>query len=399
MLKFILCPLFVLLFSLTSMASVWENLNSWDAQWEAKYQNWVLTSWDKYFFTKKSIYQDLLVDCADTVYSMRYVFAAENNLPFVINDPTGGKLPISNDMNRWDHLLPDQRKREFLFYLFDLVSTQSIPNDTYPVAVNRQTLTSGTLLRTDQASHHSWTIKYIGSTGIPYLIYSSRPAKSNLFTRYEYPSTAFTFPNGNKPETRAGFLGFRWPQHLKWAVWRVPGYSLEQYNIPLATWGTDLQEILKLRNETLNEKVSRMILPICQGGEDRIEYVNEALIYSQSINRCMNAKEFDDFSSPSRDKRLRNSIDELKKLYDSLIKDGSISQLDPLTIDKLEQIFDGAPGNYCPLDVSSTLTISLNDMVQAFNKGWLSSNPNDPVEARWGLTRPPGNGARYCPIY
>jgi hypothetical protein len=208
-------------------AAVWSNTNEWNQKWEIKYQEWVKKNWDKDFYKRETPYKNLRVDCADAVYTMRYAFAAENGLPFAIKDPTGGSTLLSNQITRWDSEAPEQRKRSFLQYLFDAVSTQSMPRDTYPVAVSRQTITSGAVLLTDASSHHSWTIKYVSETGIPFLVFSSRPAKSIMFTRYEYPTTSFTFPTGLKPETQAGFRAFRTPEQLGLAVWEVSGYSLE----------------------------------------------------------------------------------------------------------------------------------------------------------------------------
>jgi hypothetical protein len=255
------------------------------------------------------------------------------------------------------------------------------------------------LLRTDPASHHSWTIKYISDTGIPFLIFSSRPAKTVLFTRYEYPTTGFTFPNGLNPETEAGFLAFRQPQDLLKPVWDVPGYSLEQYDIPIKKWAKTVQNILKLADESFDEIVVRQLNSICDGARDRVIYVNDAIKYMNQVHRCFDAVEYDDMSSPSRDARLFGSINDLRATYANLSKKNLLSKLSGKVLNELQQVVEGADGDYCLVKISSKTTITLNDIIQGFDRGWISSNPHDSLAARWGLTDEHSELALSCPVY
>ncbi len=403
---FFFAIVFPSVFSFTnSQAAVWTNRYQWDANWESRYQQWVNEAWDADFYLRRGPYKNLRVDCADAVYTMRYAFAAENGLPFVIKDPTGGKdasgapMVISNSITRWDNQSDEDKKRSFLNYLFGVISTRSLPADSYPVAVNRKAITSGTFLLTDAASHHSWTVKYISDTGIPFLIFSSRPAKSQLFTRFEYPTTAFTFPHGLTEQSHAGFRAFRQPQDIGKAVWEVPGYSQQQYQIRLNVWAQTLQSALSIRDEAAEEVIERQLFAICQGAQDRIIYVNDALNYIGKVQRCLNAVEYDDLSSPSRDRRLLGSIEDLQKTYNELSQQGYLDKISAPVKAKFLQVLFGSAGNYCALQISANKTMSLFELVDGFDKGWVSSNPHDSLEARWGMTNQKSELAKKCATY
>jgi hypothetical protein len=380
-------------------AAVWENQAQWTAEWEQKYRAWVLANWDKDFFNRPGPFQNLKVDCADAVYTMRFAFSAQHGLPFVITDGTGGTKLLSNDMTRWDALAPDKRKRAFLSYLYGIVSTHSLPNDTYPIAVSRETLASGIVLRTDEKSHHSWTIKYFSDTGVPFLVYSSRPAKTTLLTRFEYPTTGFTFPNGLTAETKAGFMAFRHPEDLRKPVWDVPGYSLEQYSLPIAKWAKTLQARLKVVDETPDQETQRMLDSVCKSAQERVTAVKEALAFMIKIgDRCMNATEFDDYSTPSRDARLRGALEELATLdQNHSTQHVVLSAAIQANVDDLLR-GTGAEA-FCPLKISAKRTLTLHDVYEAFRADRVSWNPHDPLEIRWGLEKGPSAHAAACPVY
>ena len=185
--------------STPAQAAVWKTQNQWSPEWERKYREWVKQEWDEKYFTRKDTpFEGLKLDCADTVYSMRIIYSYWNKLPFAMVDPTGGKKLITNEMSRFDTIEDEGRRaRAFLSYIYGVASTQSLPADTYPAAINLDSVNSGSLLLTDHASHHSWTIKQLLPTGVPHLIYSSRPAKNVLLVRIDQPSMEFTFKVGS----------------------------------------------------------------------------------------------------------------------------------------------------------------------------------------------------------
>jgi hypothetical protein len=386
----------------TSNAAVWDSTQTWNADWENRYHQWVETSWDKDFFARPGPFQNIKMDCADTVYSMRLIFALQSGLPFVINDSTGGKSVVSNSMSRWDSLPPEQRVRAFLLYVYEIVATTTLPRDSYPVAVSRDAIGSGRFLMTDAASHHSWTIKYVAETGVPFLLFASRPARTILFERFEFPSMGFTFPNGLKPERHAGFRAFRLPEDLAKPVWEVPGYSLEQYQIPYDSWRKTMQSRLQVTQESHEAQVHRLLSTVCLGSKERVEAVDQALAALKKIGSgCFDAAEYDDLSTPSRDRRLGDSFGELVESYQSAVAAGAV--LPPEMKAQADSIIAGASDPaavaFCPVEIASGQALSLGQIYSAIKAGMLSNNPHDPREIRWGLQPGPSEHAKACPVY
>jgi hypothetical protein len=393
----------ILLFALTAFQSaqgaVWTTTQQWNADKEAEFQQWVNQNWDKNYFTRPGPFQNVKMDCADAVYAMRLVYASQKGLPFVMKDPTGGGGVISNDMKRWDHMSENDRKRAFLLYVFYVGSTASLPNDTFPTAVNRQAITSGSMILTDSKSHHTWSVRYISRTGIPFLIFSSRPARTVFFERFEYPSMEFTFPNGLKPERHAGFRYFRQPQDIQKPVWQVSGYSTEQYEIPYKSWHRTLQTRLQLQEETPEEKVVRILGDACRAAGERVEIVNQGHDLNTKLgSKCMNSTQYDDYSTPSRDARLQSTFQELATAYRE-----ATGKMSAQVLQKVESVVLGhqAPKDqpYCAQTIAPGVVLTLGEIFERSISGKLSNNPQDPVLARWGLQAHPSSKAKSCPVY
>jgi hypothetical protein len=378
-------------------AAVWETTQSWSPSWERSYRDWVSSSWDKHYFARPGTYQNITMDCADTVYAMRFVFAAKHGLPFAIKDPTGGRGIISNRMTRWDGQPQSVRLRNFLQYVFDITETATIPNDTYPVAVNRSALGSGSLILTDKENHHSWTVKAISRTGIPYLLFSSRPARTVLYERFEYPSIGFTFPNGISPETHAGFRAFRWPEHLQVPVWQVPGYSTEQYGFSPSTWHKQMQRRLATEQETGEQRLSRNLTDACRGARERAEMVLKADQINRQLGyQCMSQQTYDDYSTPSRDQRLKANFEAVRSAYQAA---KSLSLSKAVRAQAEHVVGGGRSGSYCGIEIAPGVTLSLGQVYARSMAGRLSSNPNETIRVRWGLDSGPSGKARSCPEY
>lgn len=390
----------VLIFTESSDAAVWETTANWTPRAEADYQAWVQANWDKNFFARPGFYKGLETDCADAVYAMRLIYAAQNGLPFAMKDPTGGSVLISNEMRRWDSLRSsDQRKRAFLEYVFELASTSSLPADSYPVAISRAHIGSGRFLLTDAKSHHSWTVRYLSAQGIPFLIFASRPAKVTFFERFEYPTMGFLFPRGLRPETHAGFRNFRQVDDIGKAVWDVPGYSLEQYQIPLKGWSRTMQQRLAQKKESIDQTLSRVLGNACRGVQERNELVLNADRLNRQLGRsCMNTQQYDDYSTPSRDIRLKGTFQEFQTTYQKLVQTGA--KLPGVILAQVESVAKGDQNlgakEYCTIQIAAGRTLSLGQVYARSLAGYLSSDPHDSVAARWGLEVSPGKKAQSC---
>jgi hypothetical protein len=408
----------------SAQAAVWETQNEWNDAWEEEYVRWIQSNWDSSLFTSRdSIYHGLRVDCANAAYSMRMFFAFENKLPFAVNDPSGGGQLISNEMSRFDSET-DERKRlhRFAQYIYGITWTRSLPNDSYPIAINRNSVLPGTfyLMFNDRENfRHAHTVKDLPSSGVPSFLYSSQPPKPTLRRRVIWPGLHLTFQNRTIAEP-AGFRAFRQPQDLLKNVWDVPGYSNEQYEIPYETikngekftWHHQVQNRLSSTNETPVERIVRALDQTCIDAVDRIEFVNDALEQLDKMGRrqCMNQREYHNFSTPSRDRRLRGSFDELEEAYHRALENGANLGIDMqarlqriLEFSDLSEAYSYREGDYCPIEYREGVIIELRELRRRMLLDRLSHNPHDPVEYRWGeksgQSRGQSQRARNCRSY
>ncbi len=386
---------------------------AWSPEMETAYQAWVQSSWTKNVFNESGPLQGVKLDCADAVYSMRMLFSYENGLPFAAKDPSANRI-ITNDINRFNSIQdPQKRFRAFALYIYDLLGTETLAEDSYPVAINKASIHSGVFLKTAKASHHSWSVHDIDATGIPHLLFASRPARTTLFERHGYPTMGFLWgeqdSQGNQisahlqtpgdPASGVGFRMFRYAQDLLKPVWQVPGYSLDQYQMKQIGWARVIQKQLQLKQETSEQQVERLLTESCQEVQDRIGSVNDAIraMKNHSPSYCFSSEEYDDYSTPSRDSRTVGVFRELLNAYTT---SGNGEALSAPTRARIEAIvYDRDPGTFCPVKVSAELRLTLGDVVKRGVADLLSSNPNDSLLARWGGEKSPTLHAASCPTY
>lgn len=412
-----LTVILILSFSLSSFSEVWTATSTWNADTEKEFSIWIQKNWGKDFFLKKetkdgspNIFQGLRVDCADTVYSSRVIFAYLHSLPFVMNDPSGGKKLISNSMTRWDSKTEKDKIRSFLIYVYNLVSTKSMHGDTYPVKVSRETIVPGTIILTTEKNHHSWVIKNIFPTGIPHLVFNSTVGAYSgplLQERKSWPNGDWVFEGNVTPQGHAGVRYWRKESELKLPVWQVTGYSEDQYSIKPAKWKYDLQKVLQSTTESNQQTAARLIENICADIQQRIDAVKESEAFLQSATyRCMTEEEFDNYSTPSRDRRLADEIIYLRNFLKTLVQERNELSLDEKTWQQLKIIFpqldltiaSESQNQKRTLTSSASLcrtkhhsrrentekSIDLAEIKRRLFTHRLSSNPNHPPEVRFG---------------
>lgn len=419
----------VLTLSLSTFAEVWTATNTWNADREKQYSAWVQKNWGKDFFARKenpdgtaNIFQGLRVDCADTVYSARVIFSYLHSLPFVMNDASGGKKLISNSMTRWDSRSEKERIRNFLFLVYNIVSTKSMPNDTYPVKVSRETITPGSIILTVEKNHHSWIIKNIFPTGIPHLVFNSTVgAYSSLILqeRKSWPNGDWVFEGDVTPKGNGGVRYWRKESELKLPVWKVTGYSEEQYAIKPGKWKYDLQKVLQKSEESSQQTAIRLIENICADIQQRVDAVKESEAFLKSTGyQCMSEADFDNYSTPSRDRRLADEIIFLRNFVKGLVRDRSEISLDEKTWKQLKVVFPQLDADVATesqnqkrsLASSASLcrtkhysrgenvekSVDLAEIKRRLFTNRLSSNPNHPPEIRFGEDVPVKNN---CPSW
>ncbi|HEX7673064.1 MAG TPA: hypothetical protein VF412_02780 [Bdellovibrio sp.] len=405
-------------------AAVWTDVNQWSPAWEARFADWVRNSWQVDFFSRPTLpngqsnpYAGLRMDCADTVYSMRIIFSFENKLPFVVQDPSSFGKTLSNRMSRWDGQSETSRMRNFLVFMYQTLSTRSLPNDTYPVAISRDTIHSGALILTVQKNHHSWSVKEILPIGVPYLVFNSTvgaTSGSGLQQRQSWPNPEWVFEENFTPAGNAGFRYWRPIESLNQPVWKVPGYSEEQYHIPLGKWVRTVQAKLALRQETDAQMMTRMLKTTCEDLQGRVSAVNDGLNYLHANpNKCMDYETYDTYSTPNRDQRAYDDFVALRRAYREILAANGGNQLSLETKAQLAKIYPfiqetaasetqkmAAQGitaaSICTTQYLPGKQMDVAEFKRRMYAGLISNNPHDDGPYRWGDLRGPSQRAKSC---
>jgi len=387
--------------SFPAQAMVWKSVNTWDKVWENRYQHWVKNNWTEDFFMneKKPIYYKFSHDCADAVYAMRLVFSYEYKLPFVINNASRPGKTISNGMTRWDKYSEAKRVRKFMDYVADMTSTKTLAHDTYPIALDD--IKPGDIYAAP--GKHSYQIVDITINGVAEVMSSTTPKAPRFLDRI--PSFPFYVPEDYKHKSD-GYRRFIQPQNIRKPLKKQPGYSVEQYDIARAVnynyvrFTDIIASALGKQQERADEKTLRLMIALCMYANDRAVYVYDALWHLQGMKkkgrRCMNRSEYDNFSTPSRDRRLKAFFNAVKNHYERNAKYKpwtqpqrwaktlfSLQQPPPAEIKKLNE--------FCMVQMSlgEKYFIPLRELRQNIAAGKVISDPHAPLEYRWGAQTKP----------
>jgi hypothetical protein len=407
-------------------AEVWATENTWSDQWEVNYTEWVEKNWTADFFSRPLLpngqnnpYYGIRADCADTVYSMRLIYSFENKLPFAFQDPTSQGKTITNRMNRWNKYTDEAlRFKKFVAYVFNIVSTHSLPNDTFPVPISRDWIHSGGLIRTTDVNHHSWTIQEMQAIGVPHLIFNSTVGRQSGFglqERVSWPNPTWIFEGDFSAASNAGFRYWRPLEFINRPVWETPGYSEEQFSIPLDKWQQTIQKKLALKNETDDQMLRRLSQTACEALRSRITAVNDGLNFLRSMppDQCMTFENYDTYSTPNRDQRLLDDIAALRRGYQDIMKSNQGNSLPADMKIQLNKVFPfllksalketrNMPvsrmdeASWCPVEFAPDQKIDFAEAKRRLFLGQMSNNPMDEVEYRWGTLLGPSPRAQAC---
>ncbi len=400
--------LMLLSFLSPANAAIWKAENKWNEQWEKTYREWVKKNWTEEFFMdeKKPIYYKYSHDCADAVYAMRLIFAYEHKLPFVIHNTIRrskkhgkrnkkGPRYISNSMKRWDRLPEEKRVRRFLDYVADMTSTKTLGIDTYPIALDQ--IKPGDIYAAPGV--HSYQIVNITEAGVAEVMSSTTPKAPRFLDRIE--SFPFYVPEDTK-NYRDGYRRFIQPQNIKKPLNKQPGFSTEQYKIAAnvklnyVRFTDIIASALGKRPEKPDEKTLRLLIALCMYANDRSVYVYDALWHLQNIRKkgrkCMNAREYDAYSTPSRDRRLKAFFNAVEGHYSKVSTYAPntqpqrwarilFSKTRPSPAETKEL------NDFCMVQMSlgEKYFMPLRELRHNLMAGKLVSNPNAPLEYRWGV--------------
>ena len=391
-------------------AAVWKAKHKWDDSWDLKYSQWMEENWKTDFFMnpERPAFYKLKHDCGDAPYFSRIAFAWEHKLPFAIHDPLRKGKRLTQATRKFDHIKdPVKRLRAFMDFIAGRVSTRSLPADTYPIAL--KTLRPGDIYVSP--GNHVYQIVGIDDTGVPTVLSSTTPRKVRYLLYFRgFPMFV---PSDAKGQTD-GYRRFRRPQDLDKPFNKLPDYSSEQYKVAKAAgyrfdrFSNALKQLLGKRPETSQEQIRRMVNEMCNLVRERKDYVDEGFAYLQKIRakgrRCMNKQEYYHYSTVSRDQRLGAFFNQNRREMNHLAMRGA----DPDAMRLLRAVFqpEEPPAamsqrlrRICsiPSEVPDYPLLDLRDVWLAIWTGKLVSDPNAPLEHRWGIAKEEWEPS--CPVY
>ena len=399
-LKGVISLLFIVSCS-SSYSMVWKSENTWNDVWEKRYQHWVKHNWTEEFFMneKKPMYYKFSHDCADATYAMRLIFSYEYKLPFVIHNPAKPGKTISNGMTGWDKYSKQKRVRKFMDYVANMTSTRSLANDTYPIALND--IKPGDIYAAPDV--HSYQIVNITDTGVAEVMSSTTPKAPRFLDRI--PSFPFYVPEDYKRK-RDGYRRFIQPQNIRKSLKRQPGYSDEQFKLAklvkydYVRFTNIIASALGKRKEEADAKTLRLLIAMCMYANDRSVYVYEALYKRQEIKKkgrkCMTRTEYNNYSTPSRDRRLKAFFNAVKNHYERNSKykhwtqpqrwaKALFSPVEPPPAEVKEL------NRFCLVQMSlgEKYFMPLRELRRNLESGKVISDPNASLEYRWGAQTSP----------
>jgi hypothetical protein len=379
-----LIPFLVLFFSVPSFAGplkessfqIWKvGDRRWTVEEECRFATWVEKNITEDFFIRHKI----PVDCADVPYAARWIYARIAHLPAAATTKDGqlvghwstewGKLPTHSAWHR------DLRFREALLHMLSETTTRTLPSDTYPARINPDSITPGTAFLVTES--HSGIIGRVildGSTAHPLQTWeATSPVKLQKMSKRDFLTT--------RPESTiySGLIKFRWPifenGHWKYlSVSEHPFYSLEQYSPSFSEGYTDFVEAVAKRIDPTDyspwDKLEMVL-------DNTVQYVKErAPIVLEGFQRCHKGgcPEGSDLweihSTPGRDGWIILLMDHLHHLI----------ELNNLNNDAIKEMMERIS-----IPVQKGQSVTFYHLYQ--NYLWLSPNPEDSIEARWGLKK------------
>ncbi len=332
--------LLLILFSFHSIAGIWDAKNSWDLNWEKKYQNWVQNEFQQDIFSNpESKYYGIRTDCADAIYAARAIFSMENSLPFQFKNTTGGSPKFfTNQYSAYDKLSSkEQRLISFINFFGDFFSTYSLAfNDTLPVKPNMLSPGDIFVAPTHQNDNglqyrHSHIIKDISTRRYFHLVSSTVPSEVRTLKLIK------GLPKALIKKTQGwGFKRFIWPEDHKQSITQINlakknlsfpkerGFSFDQSGFIFNKnyMNIFLDHMYKGRvfeKEELESFIDRKIFNICQLLTSRkseidksIERINSKRSTYLDKLQCLKKEHYGSYSTPSRDAAI---YEEVKTLY------------------------------------------------------------------------------------
>jgi len=359
-----------------SSDQIWTvGLNRWTAEEEQRFGRWVDENITEDFFIRYKTQ----TDCADVLYAIRWIYARIAHLPAAATTKDG--RVIGHWSKDWKHLpthtewQQDQRFRAALLHLLSETWTGTLPLDTYPIRISPDSVTPGTLLRMTES--HCGIVGHVsfgGSQAHPLQTWESMlPVKARKLVLRSF------FSSRPESKTHTGLVKFRWPilGNGGWKYLPVkehPFYSEEQYTSGFYEGYEDFVEAVAKRIDPPHceptEKMVNVIGTITRFLRDRVPIV---LAGYQQCYRGGCPEGWDRW-----------------EIHNTLGGDGMINLLmdhvsEIIELNHLDREMAEEMMKAISIDISKDRSVTFYDVYQ--NCPWLSPDPKDPIEARWGLKK------------
>jgi len=347
----------------------------WTLEAEDQFSSWAEQHLTEDFFMRYKI----PVDCADVPYAVRWIYARIVHLPAAAT--TRDNKLIGHWSTDWKHLPTDplwhqdRRFRAALLHMLNETTTRTLPFDTYPIRIAPYSVTPGTPFFITES--HAGIIGHVsldGSQAHPLQTWEATvPMKIQKLSQKTFVST--------RPESTiySGLVKFRWPIHEDGHWQYLPKelhtfYSEEQYRSSFYEGYADYIEAVAKRIDPTHydpwEKMLKVLGTTSRYVQTRVPIVLEGHKKCQK-GRCPEGSElWETYSTPGRDGFIILLMDHLHQIIES-------NGLDQEAVKReMEAI---------RIEISPRQSISFDHLYQ--NYLWLSPDPGDSIEARWGFKK------------
>lgn len=365
--------------------SLWQVRQEWSWEWELRFKEWIDTIDDRDFLAK----HDIATDCADVPISFRWIFARINGLPMALRLAGTGAV-FSHESIRANWLsLPtanewylDQRFLASLNYLLDNTYTETLQRDSYPVQISPESiLHGGIFLHMGTSSNHARLLKNIYPYGI-----GTWNATVPRSTRSLFVDDLYTSEEDFSALKKGAFRRFRWPKKTQarggWTLvgeTAMPYFSEEQYAADFTDGAGTHDNAWKKRlfpgfNPRPQTVLDDLIKKISADIETRKQVVSQGHL-ACFPNLCpLGSDLYEAHSTPSRDRRILNKILAAVKIVSENKNDWILQWRWKQDLRQTRFRIDGLG-----------IQLRLKNIIDGFQAGRMGSDPNLPIEKRWGL--------------
>lgn len=400
--KFAVSALLMMTASL-AQASVWDATETWNMAHEARFGQWIKEMRPDVFSNPSSRYYGISTDCADAAYTLRTIFAYENKLPvrFQNSDRLSNKSDaFDNVANEWD------RVKAFIRRLNYDTGTYSIPSDTYPVAINRANVRPGTMfvhassgnnVPITYRSGHVYYLQDVRDNGqIKYISSTVPAAVRELGVRIGIQFAP--------QEKNSGYRAWKWPdsderpgmseEQFAMGGWRAKAYGdAELWD----SWQEAIQSRLRSRRISPQEEFQGSSENLRSALRERASAVQRGWAVYRSkyqFGTCMNESDYDDHSTPTRDVKIQNELQNFEAAATKWIRSDAKAMRQSFFDSeetRLKRVYDAFQ-----IEVVQGRRVGFSHLYDLFmtTKVLEISEPEHSPEVRWGLQN---QGRWVCP--